>query len=223
VRILKINKENQKYICKVFYTQMLLRTGNSFLRTFRAINKSPLYLPVAPRLQRSFGWFSSDVKKETETSPIAEIPTTTLENRQTAEIQASHANPQIPELTTPENSEPITPIVENPDTLSLADWQENLALLKTEKTEFQNLIINNDDLGNMAPSMEPDLLSDEIGTLWSNLFSISPNHIYEFLDESSRELTLAIAEYNSLGMGVAILSVSLLVKIFLTPFNVNYF
>ena len=52
---------------------------------------------------------------------------------------------------------------------------------------------------------------------------ISPNNIYEFLDETSRELTLAIAEYNSLGMGVAILSVSVLVKIFLTPFNVNYF
>lgn len=48
---------------------------------------------------------------------------------------------------------------------------------------------------------------------------ISPNNIYEFLDETSRELTLAIAEYNSLGMGVAILSVSVLVKIFLTPFN----
>ena len=61
--------------------------------------------------------------------------------------------------------------------------------------------------------------SSEVSGVFSNLSSFTPIQAYNHLDEFSREVTLYLSDNVGIGMGFAILTVSLAIKFVLIPFQ----
>jgi hypothetical protein len=76
------------------------------------------------------------------------------------------------------------------------------------------------DFGNLIGTLKPNPTPESVLADPSNI-SLSPMAIYEAVDEWSRTATLFMADDLGLGMGIAILGMSVLVKVVFLPLQLK--